>query len=343
MKIKFLKEYSLEFLKENINSNISHYSDKDNSWISEVLEGEEVFLDFKEEIDDFELDMSEKDPAKTDLENIKRVYLGMKNLTQSQAVDERLWTGLAHDKFWSYMQYRWKIDIENNNERDKIYTRYFYKYGKRRSVVFHGIARLWWVGRLTYDESLENPFEITEYMVNDLSTKNLYLISSTFTCNDDIRMGMFKSILHFERKGIRIGRGRFNKLMKKLNLIGGVYLLDFFTEDEIKYKCINYLNEIINDEDKEKIEKNNLKKETKLNNKKDKIIDNLNKNKDKLSGKQIQVFEYIINNLENISEFSNAKKLGEKLGVSPNIINIVLLRCNLGSYSKFLGDLKKYS
>lgn len=68
-------------------------------------------------------------------------------------------------------------------------------------------------------------------------------------------MGMFKYILHFERKWIRIVRGRFNKLMRNINLIGGVYLLDFFTEDEIKYKCINYINEIINDEEKEKVEK----------------------------------------------------------------------------------------
>lgn len=342
MKIRFLKESALDFLKENIKSNVSHYQDKDNKWIYEMFDDEEPFLDFKNEVNDFELDMSEKDPQKTDLENIKRIYLNLKFLSESQAVDERLWAGLAHDKFWNYMKYRWGTEDGKGEVWDKKQQRYFYKYGKRRSTVFNGIARLWWIGRLTYDESLDNPFEITQYMINDLSTKSLYLISSKFTCNDTVRIGMFKAILEFERNGQRILRKRFNKLIKKLNLIGGAYLLDFFTEDEIKEKCIEYLKEIIKEE--EKIKEINLlmiKEAKDKEKKKHKIIIELENSKKVMNGKRVEVIEYIINNLENINEFSDSRKLGFKLGVSARLVDTVLIQAKMGPYSKFLGTVKK--
>lgn len=246
MKLKFLKQEYLDTLKENISVNIKLYSSEDNNWIYEFFNGEDPFSEFKDEVNDFEMDMSEEIPIKTDFNNIKVVYENLKFLTESQASDERLWAGLCHDKFYDYMKYRWGSQILAKTQRDKdaidkIKQSYFFGFGKRRSVAWNGLAKLWWIGKFTYDKTLSNPYEITEYVVRDLGTTTLYLFSSNFTANDNVRLGMFKAILEYEKKGHKITRKSLNKLMKEINVLGGSYLLDFYSEDEIKEKCLEIL------------------------------------------------------------------------------------------------------
>lgn len=249
MKLKFLKQDYLDTLKENIDNNGKLYIEEKNNWIYDFFNGENPFLDFKDEVNDFEMDMSEEIPTKTDFNNIKIVYENLKFLTESQASDERLWAGLCHDKFYSYMRYRWGNQILSNAKNDKdiidkIKQSYFFGFGKRRSIAWNGLAKLWWIGKLTYDERLSNPYEITEYVARDLGTTTLYLVSSNCTANDNIRLGMFKAILEYESNGHKIARTSLKKLMKEINVLGGSYLLDFYSEDEIKEKCLHILCKI---------------------------------------------------------------------------------------------------
>lgn len=249
MKLKFLKQQSLDTLKENIGANRKSYLNDDNKWIYEFFSGEAPFLEFKDEVNDFQMDMSEEIPTKTDFNNIKIIYDNLKFLTESQASDERFWAGLCHDKFYSYMKYRWgkQILTKAKNENDailKIKQSYFFGFGKRRSCAWNGLAKLWWIGRFTYDDKLENPYEITEYVVNDLGTTTLYLFSSNFTSNKNIRFGMFKAILEYENNGHKVSRPKLKELMKQINVLGGSYLLDFYSEEEIKEKCLKILSNV---------------------------------------------------------------------------------------------------
>lgn len=336
MNIRFIKQEALDNLKVNISYNIEHYTDENNKWVYDFFQGDDPFLDFKYTVKDFELDMSEDVPQRTDLNNIKVIYENLNFLTESQASDERFWTGLTHDKFWNYMKYRWGDNILNNSKTkekkvDQIKQSYFYGYGTRRSAAWNGIAKLWWTGRLTYDSTLDNPYEITEYVANDLDTTILYLMSSRFTKNKDIRLGMFKAILEFERKGIKIARTRLNELMKYINILGGSYLLDYFSENEIKKKCINYLEKITYKKDKEHAKENELNAFT----------ERINNNKNKLTGIQLRVMNYIIDNINEIDEYKNCNELAKRLGVSPKAINVALLKMKLGSYGRFIGFINK--
>lgn len=205
-----------------------------------------IFLEFKDEVNDFEMDMSAEVPTKTDLNNIKIIYDNLRFLTESQASDERFWAGLCHDKFYDYMKYRWgnQILTKAKDEKDaafKIKQSYFFGFGKRRSVAWNGLAKLWWIGRFTYDESFENPYKITEYVIRDLGTTTLYLFSSNFTANETVRLGMFKAILEYEIGGHKVSRPKLKELMKQINVLGGSYLLDFYSEEEIKKKCLSVL------------------------------------------------------------------------------------------------------
>ena len=110
MIIHFLKDDCLVALKTNIAGNVRHYSELQNDWVYEFFDGENPFMEYKFQIDDFQFDteLSEgHDLGKQEVENVIRLYSAMKNLTDTQATDERLWVGLAHGDFWNYMQKRW--------------------------------------------------------------------------------------------------------------------------------------------------------------------------------------------------------------------------------------------
>ena len=243
MKVSFLTQDAMDNLKINIKANIENYKKTSNEWIKEFFDGQSPFVEFKYDVPDFEMDMSKINSKDTDLENVKRVYINLKFLSESQASDERFWAGLTHYKFWSYMQYRWNKSDDESDEK-KIKRVYFYDGGKRRGLAFNAIAKLWWIGRYTYDESLENPFKLTEYICNDIGTSTLYLFSSNFTSNDNVRLGMLKAIVDSEEKGIKIKRKEFKEIIKYLNIIGGTYLLDFFSEKEIYDMCIRRIEKM---------------------------------------------------------------------------------------------------
>lgn len=239
-----MQQDSLDILEKSIERNVENYKNTNNQWILHLLSDySSPFLEFKYDINDFTLDMSNSSPAKTDIENIKRVYTNLKFLSETQATDERLWAGLTHEVFWEYMQYRWPV-ASAKNKINFIKSHYFYEgKGKRRNFVFNGLSRLWWAGKYTYDEKLENPFELTEYLFlhKDTSETMLFLLSSNCNSNKTIRLGMIKAIINFEKTGRTTSRKIINEMSKYLNILGGTYLLDCFSEDEIYDMCYKKL------------------------------------------------------------------------------------------------------
>ena len=59
------------------------------------------------------------------------------------------------------MKYRWKPFSSKD-----VLNRYFFNYSKNRSLFRNGMARLWWIGRVTYDERRSDPFELTKFLCN---------------------------------------------------------------------------------------------------------------------------------------------------------------------------------
>ena len=111
MKLQFLNGDSISALKANLGVLKTKFSGG-NEWIVEFFDGNTPFKDTKYEIEDFSLDMSQKDPFLTEYENVRRVYTRLKFLPDSQASDERFWAGLCLGPFYEYVKYRWQIDKE---------------------------------------------------------------------------------------------------------------------------------------------------------------------------------------------------------------------------------------
>ena len=244
MKLRFMTENALAYFKGNVKNNLYYYKSIDTKWINEVYPNNPL-QESKIEINDLNLDMSKEKPSDTDYYNVKILYDKLKNISDTQAMDERLWVGLAHDSLFKYMQYRCALNNTEFNEK-KILQNFFFAYGKKRSLLHHPITRLWWIGRLLYDENVEDPYQALAYLKKDFPTKVLTLFSSKFSNNPRITRAFFNSVRKIEEQGNIVKRNQYNELIRYVNILGGVVILDYLSEDYLQEKIINHYYKVNN-------------------------------------------------------------------------------------------------
>ena len=252
MVIHFLKDDCLTALKANIAGNLKHYSESTNDWVYEFFDGENPFLEYKFQIDDFQFDTEINEnhsQGQQDVENVIRLYSAMKNLTDTQATDERLWAGLAHGDFWDYMYHRWSNRNGQGSQESLLNLRYFLRTGEgvRRSLFKNSLARLWWIGKLTFDEKRKDPFELTKYMTEDFATKSLVIFSSNYMSSPLVAHGLFSALIDLEQEETTSStrhREMYYQATRYLNIFGGTHILDYYTEEEIKDKVLNYMHSL---------------------------------------------------------------------------------------------------
>lgn len=236
---KIFTNYYLVSLKGDLADNLPLY------------EGEEVWtpadsasIDSRIQIDDgFELNLPQKGNL-YDLENSKLVYEAFRGLSRTQASDPRLWTYLTHVSCWEYMRNRWSpaekfINDAPENRTAKLKTyileHYFVRSDQSRALIRNGMARLWWYAFLTFDETRDNPYELTAVLLKNLDiTKNL--LERNLGRNKIILHSVLEFLLDKEDliNGGDAGRSRIRKLVQSLNLHGGHCILDSLSKSDIK-------------------------------------------------------------------------------------------------------------
>ena len=239
MKIKFLTEDSIEMLKKNsellykdviLNGNIS---------LEEFLGDAGQIKETAYEIDDFVLEMGQPDGKEplTDAENAQRVYNHMKALSDSQASDERIWIAYTLQEQLDYMKYSWKT----TSSQDML-NRYYFNYSKNRSLFRNGMSRLWWIGRVTYDEKREDPFELTKFLCNHQDFIETICGRSTFN-NPIVQKATLNALYDvlYDRKADN--REIIREIAKYVNLLSGTYILDMLSYQEIYDKVYRKLVE----------------------------------------------------------------------------------------------------
>ncbi len=233
MKLQFVTYDNLDIIKSNLNSWADNFKLSSSDWLQDEL-GNTLFSDTKfQDVPDFTLDMS-AEPQKaflTEAENAKRVYSHLKFLSDSQASDERLWAGLALGPFWTYVQYRWDIKQKCTTSSIKDHYLFGQKSG-RRSLTRNAISRLWWIGRLTYDENSADPWELTRFICES-SDYIMHALERNTSNNPTIIRPFLRAIIDAKRNGVDVNTDRFGDLAKYLNLLGGIYILDCLPEKKI--------------------------------------------------------------------------------------------------------------
>jgi hypothetical protein len=254
MKLKFISEHTLQDLKINNDAYIERYYTEDFKWFDQYFIEEGKVLN-----SNFEFDMPmfsyHKDYAISDRENVKAVYKALQHLPVAQATQERFWAGLAHLQFRDFTFYRLKKDIEDKNDK-RILSSLFFTHSAKRSLFVHILARLWWVGYMTYDENnKENPFWLTDFFTErDFSARSTVFFSSNFTSNRDITVGILRAIYKLKRQGEDIKRNHFVQASKYLNVVGGAMILDMLDADEVEEMVTKHLCKLFNINLQEKVE-----------------------------------------------------------------------------------------
>ncbi|ASS74803.1 hypothetical protein CIG75_07305 [Tumebacillus algifaecis] len=248
MTIHYLREAHLSLLKTGIEANFPRYQAQ-SPWLDDLFGGESYSLPSNFLMPEVKLQLGKE--AHNDLHNSKIVHQAFRNLTLTEASNEQLWAYLAHVTFWEYMISRWPAvahdeqgfdddsddDEESKTNRKKdpftvVRNRYFFNGG--RSLVRHGIARLWWYGFATYDPNRGNPYELTEVLLKnqDLAQN---LMERSFSRNIMI-LRTILSLLHKEGQSDDrwFQRKYYREVIKHINHTGGVTVLDALDVPDIE-------------------------------------------------------------------------------------------------------------
>lgn len=249
MKFYILSNDALDSLKVNVEHNEEYYKNDSSKWIKEQL-GYNPFIEFNKRVEEFSLK-----PEGKETENTKILYSAMKNLSDSEATEERLWAGLTHSICWDFMRDNLKYNMENNKrikfDSKTILNRYYFNTkvnGWKRSMYINTLSKMWWLGRLCYDkENKQDPFCYLDLFETAFSHKIINMLSSNILGNDSIRFSYFEAGLYIRSLGIEIKGDTMVPLMMYLNELGGRIVLDILSRDEIYDLLVGYTNKNIDE------------------------------------------------------------------------------------------------
>lgn len=229
MNLKYLKMDKIAELEVNIQNNINKYIN------GELLVEDNDYLESRLKYSG--LTLLHKEPGNNnDVENSKRVYETFKHLTLLEASDERIWVGLAHtEEIMKYIINRW--NITEKSTVGSIKDRFF------SNIKRNSISRLWWYGYLSHSEELENPYTLTEILAgnHDLAEG---LLGRKFGRNKDIILTFLKAIHEWtELENQKFpGRDAFRNILKDMNRMSGITLMDMIDVDDITELLIKHCN-----------------------------------------------------------------------------------------------------
>lgn len=227
--IEILSEDKILTIKSNKAEVVKCISEsKDNSWLKDFFHEESPFTKSKLYVEDFNLIIGDNNDelSKYDLENAILLHKMLK-LTDSQACDERLWISLCFGEFYDYMKYRWSVEKKTNFEKHWLFP-----HGQKRSLYFNGLSRLYWFAKITYDERLKDPYELTKFCFTDIDMV-LQMTYRGYANSRTVRLAMLKALKSFIEDGGSYNRNILYGILKYVSFLGGAYILDSFTEEEL--------------------------------------------------------------------------------------------------------------
>ncbi len=240
MKLYFMKQDAVDFMKHNMERLYTHYfQDETNEWMAREY-GSDPFSEFME-VPDFELaEIDAMSIGEADFENCKILYNNLRSLSESQCSDERLWAGLCNSTFYGYMRRRYQYPSKQLKKKETdasaVISRFFFSGGTRTGFFRNGLAKCWWVGHATFDKDNENHFACLDVIgSNDLTTKiSDIFYSNSFSSNPTILYGICDALKYFSDRGQALDEKKHLRAsMQYLNAVGGATLLDVLTREEI--------------------------------------------------------------------------------------------------------------
>ncbi|CAE6689387.1 hypothetical protein R70006_00267 [Paraburkholderia domus] len=249
MKLRYIKQTNLDQLKASLDAVAPRFAN-DSPWLDEFFAGQVWSLESQVSIAN-EIVLTDPEPGNHhDLENSKKIHEALKALNISQATDERLWAYLGLVNFWGYMRKRWPMERygqkDSGSSAANLRERYFFVANPDRALVRNGIARLWWYGHVSYDAERADPYELTKILLDKLDVAQS-LLERSFSRNPVVCRAVLNFMLKEQGNGRDVSeRKTFRLLMQHLNRLGGMAILDLFTQADIEAELESALLSIAN-------------------------------------------------------------------------------------------------
>lgn len=222
---------SLQNLFENRNPWVGY-------WYKDTYPGEEWFFDTKLTFDKVPL----KPKKECDINNAIVLHKSLP-LSRIQATDERLWSYLSMVEYWDYTTKRWPLNIENiknRSQRTRIRERYFVNSSVTdRSFLRNALSRLWWAVEMTKENNREDPYELTRII---LGNTDIYVqvMERSFSRNEEVIKGILELFLELGEE-LYLKNRFYRQIVKQVNAMGGVIMLDLMTREDLKAEVKKYL------------------------------------------------------------------------------------------------------
>ncbi len=228
--IKLMTEEAYKTLQKNIDEVyeqiIKHPSDC--TWLKDYL-GFEPFEEKKYVIEDLQLD-DDSEYENVAFNNTIKLYNSLKELPRYILCNNRFWAWITFEKAY-------KQAIHSIKFTKDILKNWWLSGNSRRDLLLGVISRFYFYAEVTYDNSIEDKFEITRYSLKhgeayrNIAYRNIGMLKS-------VSLEYFRVQKDFtENTGIQMTQYYCRELMKEASRMGSVMLIDLATNEEI----YNYL------------------------------------------------------------------------------------------------------
>jgi hypothetical protein len=235
-KLGLFRTQTVHQLYKDVEKNLAVYRGGD---FNSLLVDSSLFLESECELDDAEIKkISCTKENDNEVQSCLGILQGLKGVTAYLARDERLWARLCHIELLEYARERWPIPVDDVKAAAHIRTHFFAK-GARGIERDNAASRLWWMATIcskVQGVSLEEALTAFLYQ----SDVRASIVERPTTSQNPGLLSAVVNKLHTSYQGDRsfYKRETFRAAMKKLNLEGGVRLLEVLDEEELN-KVVN--------------------------------------------------------------------------------------------------------
>lgn len=247
--LKIFKQKALDDLYGHLKNTeirtIENITSEDNSnWVQNWFEKE-----FPDEAWFFESNLTYEavtlnSAIEYDIENAIALHESLP-LTRVQAVDERLWAYLSTVEYWNYTKKRWPLQFNiapDSSLRTRILTRHLLKTDATNDRPFlrNSLSRLWWVVEMTKDIEREDKYELTKVI---MSNTDLYqqIMERSFFRHEEVIKGILELLAEMG-KDVYLKNRYYRNILKEVNVMSGIVLLDFLSKDDLKKYVLQNLS-----------------------------------------------------------------------------------------------------
>lgn len=252
-KVKYVTSEVAELLAKNVTEHVNwYYRRTENDETHPLISQKHIRnanLNGKSLENKLKLSDTPSNRNKHDSENSYTVFQALKNLTPHQATDERLWVYLCHTDCKEYTSNRWLSPTVPKDSKtvQKEISHFFVPSKSKQRNLFrsNAVSRLWWMGYLADQVAPDEPQQFLEILLHKQDVA-VQVLTRSITQNRQLLVPIYEILKEDWKKEKRMfDRAVFRQWMSKIDIYGGVVLLDALSEEQMRNKLIQFSSEAL--------------------------------------------------------------------------------------------------